>query len=196
MNTNAIIGIVVAIVVVGGGAWYLSSDSSGTMGEGAENGTDEGGAGASTFAALVAGGGSRTCTVTMDTNGSSSEGTVYISDGKVRGDFTSSVNGQSMTAHMIQADGYMYSWTDAVAQGVKVSLSQAQKSGTTQNQGVDPNAQVDYDCSAWMADSGKFAVPSNVTFMELGANAGANAAGNANVNIPANIPRSMLPADY
>lgn len=195
MNQNTIIGIVVAIVVIGGGAWYLSAGSDSTTGEqGAENSRGMG-----TFAELVAGGGSRTCTVTVNTDGHSSEGTVYIANGHMRGDFTSTVNGQSMTAHMIQADGYMYSWSDAVNQGVKVSLAQAQQQqgAPTQNQGIDPNAQVDYDCSAWIADESKFDVPSNVTFMELGASTGmpANMPAAMPANMP-NVPSGMMPSGY
>lgn len=193
MNQNAIIGLVVAIVVVGGGAWYLSAGSDSTTGEqGAENSTGMG-----TFAELVAGGGSRTCTVTVDTGEGSSEGTVYIANGQMRGDFTTSVNGQSMTAHMIQKDGYMYNWSDAVAQGVKISLAQAQQQPNTpsQNQGIDPNAQVDYDCSGWMADSSKFDVPSNVTFMELSASGMPANMPAMPANMP-NVPSGMMPAGY
>ena len=183
MNQNTIIGLVVAIVVVGGGAWYMSSHSDNNM-----NGQETAGEqGQSTFAALAAMGGSRTCHITVNTDGNASEGTVYIADGRMRGDFTSTVNGKAMTAHMLQADGYMYSWTDAMAQGVKVSLAQAQQANT-QSQGINPNANVTYDCSAGVGAGASFDVPSNVSFMELGATGGASAGGAAGATMPAGMP--------
>ena len=171
MNTKAVLGIVALLVIIGV-VWALTKGPSDYEAAPGETGSTSGeNSGESTFASLIAQGGSRTCTVSVANEGGTSEGTVYISGGMMRGDFTTTANGQTMAAHMIQADGYMYSWSDAAPQGVKVALSATQNT-QAQSQGIDPNANVDYRCSPGVSDQSKFEVPSNVTFMEFSGSAG------------------------
>lgn len=170
MNKNAIIGLVIAIVVIGGGAWYFTSHpgaapgTSGTEGSvSAENGTG-------TFAALMALGGSKKCEVTVTTPESPATGTVYVSGTDVRSDVVAkpaNAGGKEITAHMIKSGDYIYSWTDMMPQGVKMKVTAAAGTNGQSNGGYDANAQVEYSCSAWIPDASKFAVPSSVTFMEF-----------------------------
>lgn len=120
-------------------------------------------------------GGSQTCTysIAMDTGGTTS-GTVYISDGKVRGDFTIS-GGESGTydGSMIQDGLYMYTWSSLMPQGMKIAITQEMRDGTDAGStasgqtGLDLNQKVEYKCQPWTVDSSKFTPPSNITFSEL-----------------------------
>lgn len=172
MSTKAIIGLVLAIVVLGGGAWYVSSHKGAAPAEEAgqaEQGTSEKG----TLGALLALGGSLTCNVTMPTAGGESTGVVYISNGQVRSDVVAAVGDKQMAAHMIKNGDYLYSWTDAYPQGVKIKMT---ATTATSGQGYDPNQEVQYSCMPWVPDASKFEVPTTVTFMDVSAMKGPGAA--------------------
>lgn len=167
MNTNALIGLVALIAVVGGGVWFFSNKNTEPMSDDSQEMTS----GAGTFAELMAHTGSWKCDVTTSQAQAPSTGTAYISDGKVRADFTSEVNGSSVTSHMISADGYVYTWSDAYPQGMKMMIPEGE---TTANDsaptGIPADENVDYSCSLWLADAGMFTPPASVSFMELGEN--------------------------
>lgn len=168
MNTNALLGAIAGIVIIGGGAWYLSQSPAPS----ADNAQQQGAAntGSATFADIVAQGGSRSCSVVLDNPAAPATGVVYVSGTDIRADFTAKPimgGGMEISAHMIQTGGYVYSWTDMIAQGVKVAA--ASGAGAAASQGFDMNAQVSYDCSPWTPDASKFAVPESVTFMEVNA---------------------------
>ena len=165
MSTKAIIGLVLAVVVIGGGAWYVSSHKEAAPAEEAGQ-AKEGTAEKGTLGALLALGGSLTCNVTMPTAGGESTGVIYISNGQVRSDVTAAVGGKQIAAHMIKNGDYFYSWTDAYPQGVKVKITAT--SGST-NEAYDPNQEVQYSCGAWIPDASKFEVPTTVTFMDVSA---------------------------
>src|SRR5579863_2563832 len=65
--------------------------------------------------------GSQKCTFSDSSNNSS--GTVYISSGKMRGDFQSQNNGKAEVTHMINDGSYVYIWTDGQQSGYKMSLA-------------------------------------------------------------------------
>lgn len=170
MNTNAIIGVVVAVVVIGGGALYFTMHPAGAPGTAGTEGTVSGDSGTGTFAALMALGGSKKCEVTVTTPESPATGTVYVSGGSVRSDIVAkpaNMGGKEVGAHMIKSGDYIYSWTDMVAQGVKIKMDAAAQGSSKSAGGYDANAQVQYSCSAWIPDASMFEVPSSVTFMEF-----------------------------
>lgn len=167
MNTNTLLAVIVGVVVVGGGAWYLSLQQPPAM---VQEETTLSSAGTTTFASFVAQGGSRSCDIVVNNEAAPAQGVVYVSGADVRADFTTqpiTAGGMSITAHMIQTGGYVYSWTDIMPQGVKVAVANGQ--GAASANGFDINAEVSYDCSAWTPDASKFEVPSTITFMEVNA---------------------------
>jgi hypothetical protein len=169
MNIQAIIGAVVAIVVLGGGAWYLSSTPPQVQEEGEEQtATGNTAEGTGTFAELMNRGGSWTCTISVTTPEAPSEGTTYISGSDIRSDVVTrpqALGGKEIKAHMILTEGYIYSWTDMFPQGFKMPV--AEGASNAQSQGFDVNAAVSYSCAPWIADAGKFVVPTTVNFMEF-----------------------------
>ncbi len=170
MSTKAVLGLIAAVIIVGGGVWYFSS--SGGSQTGTENEAQEGASGAATFADLIARAGSWKCEVSMSVEEAPSEGVAYISGGKIRADFTSTpaATGQPVTSHMIQADGYAYTWSDMYPQGMKILIPEGQETSTSASGGVDYDSRVEYSCAPWVADASLFTPPADVTFMELGAN--------------------------
>lgn len=170
-------GIIVAIVVIGGGAWYFSSkgtdsSSTGMMGTGDEK--KEQATGAGTFADLMGKVGSWKCTVKTTIEEAPSEGVAYIADGKVRADFTAKIaamGDKEVQSSMIQSDGYVYTWSDMMPQGMKMMIPEGQPaSQDSGSSGFDASSKVDYDCGPWITDVSKFTPPASVTFMELGEN--------------------------
>lgn len=119
--------------------------------------------------------GSQKCTF----SDSNSSGTVYISDGKMRGDFQSQNEGKSGVSHMLNDGSYVYIWTDGQQNGYKMSLAvvkqqQAQITESPSNggsqaqpsQAVNMQQKSNYSCDPWSADSSMFTVPTNVTFTD------------------------------
>lgn len=115
-----------------------------------------------TLKSLLTAGIPQNCSFTNDTGGS---GSVYVSGGKMRGDFTSTSQGKTFSGHMIIDSGYSYVWSDAMPRGMKIAMSDVQPTGTpAANQGVDVNQSVSYSCKPWVPDSSMFALPTSVTF--------------------------------
>jgi hypothetical protein len=177
MNANAIIGFIVAIVVIGGGAWYFTSQHSvGKSGDALEQQADtmEESKGMGTFADLMKRAGSWKCTVKTNIEEAPSEGVAYIADGKIRADFTSKVKalgGKEVKNAMIQTEGFMYTWSDMMPQGIKMAIPESSvEAEQTSVAGMAYSADVDYDCALWMMDASMFVPPSDITFMEIGAN--------------------------
>lgn len=176
MDTKTIIGLVAAVVVIGGGAWYFSTTSVGKTGDSLEQQADtmKESSGMGSFADLVGKVGSWKCTVKTNVEQAPSEGVAYIADGMVRADFTSKIaamGGKEVKSSMIQSDGYVYTWSDMIPQGMKMKIPENTATPTAPaSGGFDYSAQVDYDCGPWMKDATKFDPPASVTFMELGKN--------------------------
>lgn len=177
MNITTVIGVVVALAVVGGGGWYLSQQGAfeGMMGpsQEAENeATDNPAPSSGTLADIMRFSGSVRCEVeTTDPNAVSS-GIVYVTDGEMRADFTSTVAGKAYDSHMIRAEGKLYTWSSAASQGMVMEESEAQASASGSAQAstaLDPSVSVNYSCHPWVADDALFAPPSEVTFMDFSA---------------------------
>ncbi len=158
--------VVVAVVVLGLGAWMVVGKS-GTPKVGSSTTQTQN----TTLKNLLAMGGSNKCTFSSSTQNSQSDGVVYIANGQMRGDFTSTAAGKTTQSHMIVKDATSYVWSDAAPQqGFKMSFdAMATQSDANPQASVDPNAQVAYSCSSWSADANMFVLPTNVTFQDMSA---------------------------
>lgn len=108
------------------------------------------------------------CTAGTKTNGVESVGTVYVANGNMRGDFSSTVNGRTVDSHMIATADTVYTWSSGMPQGVKMPKPTS-TGATGSSQGFDPNAEVNYSCRSWTADASKFNPPSDIKFMDISA---------------------------
>ncbi len=182
MSTNTIIGIVVgAIVIIGGGYYLMQGDSRPVAEESALETEQQTETGASqeekfsgSFTELAARTGSWKCTVDTSAAGTVSSGVTYVSDGKVRGDFTTSSEGyKNIETHMVGDGQYVYTWSSMMPQGIKVKMS-AQASGDIRETGsasgssVSADQSYSYNCQPWTADASLFVAPASVNFMMVG----------------------------
>ncbi len=114
------------------------------------------------------------CAVANDADPqSTSEGTVFISEGNIRGDFLTGPRGEQVLSSLIVRDNTMYLWStiDGETWGMKSSLTTAT---------VDPAApqletqepigledDIRYDCKPWTAvDGSVFVPPGEVLFRD------------------------------
>ncbi len=109
-----------------------------------------------------------TCDITFpDGNGN---GTIFVVDKKMHGDFTTTAGDKTIESHMISDGDYAYFWSGI--QGTKMKIDQTAKAtpipaASAQQQGADLNKDVDYKCSSWSPDNSKFMPPADVKFIDL-----------------------------
>jgi len=177
MNTKIAIGVLAALVVIGGGYYFLhgakspdgSKEAQGTE-QPADANSESGGAYTGSFADLAARGGNWKCTIDSKSDASAgqavSSGTVYVSGKNVRGDFATAVpNYGSVQSHMIADGAYVYSWSSVMPKGIKTAMAAAPTgSGAPQGGGTNENTSYRYDCEPSSADASLFTPPANVTF--------------------------------
>lgn len=172
-NKKIIIWVVIAILVIGGVVGYLlfsNKSKTGTQLPASITGNNQQqAAGApSSLKDLLASGQSQKCTFADNSGTASTQGTVYIGDGKMRQDFSSSDNGQTINGHMISDGQNFYTWTEGSAVGFKMAITASQEtSQNSQNQSPDVNKKIDYNCGAWSPDSSLFVLPSGVQFNDI-----------------------------
>jgi hypothetical protein len=170
-NKALIYGVVaVAIVILGAGAWMVVGKGGSSMSTTTPNGTQDTATQTknTTLKNLIGMSGSQKCTFSKVSAQMNSSGTVYVANGQMRGDFTTSAAGKTTESHMIVKDNMSYMWTSASPQGFKMSFDAvATQSDANPEPSLDPNADVEYTCSAWSADASLFAEPANVTFRDM-----------------------------
>lgn len=197
MNKNVMIAIIVVILILAGlGWWYFSmqptasvdSNSDDVVADDESNQMMRG-----SMMSLLAAGKSVSCTFDRDDATGSQQGTVYVSGGKMRGDFIiNQAGGNSTTMHMISDSEWAYTWGDelGVAQGIKMKVAAVQAGSDTNTnanrQPVGVNDEMDFKCAAWRADDSMFTPPSDVTFSEFTIPAIPAVSGSADVNAEAN----------
>lgn len=172
--SKAVLYGVVGIVIVGAiAAWAMTSGRA-PSGR-SENNSASSPNSAMTMRELMASNVSQKCDFSEPQSNTS--GTVYIANGKVRGDFTSQVNGKPMMGHMIADSSSSHVWMDGMAQGFKTTFTAQATSSSNSQQGLDPDRKTDYKCTAWTADAALFVVPTNIKFMDPGAMMGGASGG-------------------
>lgn len=121
----------------------------------------------SSLRALLSSSVSQTCQYTDPASGTVSK--VSISGGKMRGDFTTQVEGTTTQGHMYTDGKDMYFWTDGSTTGFKSSLeTTVNPTGTTSAQSVDLDQNYDYNCSPALVDASLFVLPTGVKFTDFG----------------------------
>lgn len=110
-----------------------------------------------TLAAAVADGRSAKCAVKPTADNGNTTATFYISNGKMRGDYSVSGGG---VGHMRIFDQTTYTWLEGQATGVKTATVQA-------DQGFNPDQKVGLNCITWFEDTSMFDLPSDIEFRAL-----------------------------
>jgi len=172
MKNKVVIGVI-AVVIIGAGAWYFISQS----GKGGapivsspvanSNGTS-----LDTLAAILASDRPVKCTVAPTADNGNMSGTFYIANKKVRGDYSVTEGAQPMSGHMIVNGDTSYTWIDGQPMGFKMTatpVNRNENAPTAAKQGFNSNQKIGYNCSSWSADATLFALPANVKFNDMNA---------------------------
>lgn len=167
---NKVIWWIIGIVIILGLIWYVATKKP-TPTDDTNNvsSSSQDAGGQRSLVELLALGTAQKCTFNQSVDGSNNEGRFYLSNGKMRGDFSSMANGQTMTAHMISDGQDMYTWLDGLNMGFKMSMdsTQAPVPGAAANGSVDVNQKLDYDCVPWTAEAAQFTLPAGVQFNDM-----------------------------
>ena len=127
---------------------------------------------------LIKSGDNLVCTFNTTTETGEVDGTTYISNNKMRGDFVIRDGSLTMTSSTISDGEWLYSWSSAIQQGMKMKLDQFADEDITNPDSPVSNENTDqtpldglkqdyeYDCDSWSVDSSKFDVPSDITFVD------------------------------
>lgn len=117
---------------------------------------------------LLGAGGSQECT--YEDAETKTSGTIYVGNGRMRGDVAVNSTGSMINSHMISDGKFIYIWTDDSEDGVKMSLAKSEDlEGSAQtSQSVNLDQQMNYNCKGWSVDNTKFNLPS-INFQDLSA---------------------------
>lgn len=174
MNKGPLIGVVIlAIIALGAVGFFVTNG--GPAGSIQQNGdtkitdsADNMNGTSQSLRDLMAMSGSQHCTYSDPTTNSSGE--VYVADGRVRGDFTTSIEDKTISAHTISDTSAVYVWTDDSNTGFKTDLtsledmSEGQLPSADTSNAVDINKQLNFSCRAWSTDNSKFSLPEGINF--------------------------------
>lgn len=124
-----------------------------------------------TLAGLIGMGKNVQCSFSYEQDGVNSQGVIYISGKKMRGEFVSAIQGANQDTSMIQNGEYSYIWGSAMPKGIKMkaSGSAGDTVDTESKKYFDPDKALDYSCKPWSVDDGMFTPPADVTFEDLSA---------------------------
>lgn len=172
MATGKIGYIIVGLLVLVGGAWWAVSASnrqiiSQEQSSNIETSINEENNFSGDFKTLVTKSGSHKCEMNSSTNGVTTSGVFHISDGRVRGDFSSVVPQYgSIESHMILKDGFVYVWSSMAPRGFKFAVAADGEVNTQGNPQADAllNTNYSYSCVAATVASSHFDLPAGITF--------------------------------
>jgi hypothetical protein len=104
----------------------------------------------------------QTCTYNIAGN----NGTIYLSGGKMRGDFETKDESGTRKSHMIVDDKTTYIWVDGQTTGYKLVSEETQQSPVSA--GIDFNQNYNYSCKPWVVNGVVFTPPAEINFMNFG----------------------------
>lgn len=105
------------------------------------------------------------CTVDVSMTYTKRTGTIYVDSGKLRGNFSSYVNGVLTKTAMIDDGASLYAWTNGATTGLKLpASSSASGSAIASHGGIDLTTPFSFACAAWTPDAAYFQAPTAVTF--------------------------------
>jgi hypothetical protein len=116
---------------------------------------------------LMRSGKSLKCSLASNENGEAQEGSVYISAGKMRGDFEVTENGETYDGHMVQDGEWVYSWGGPMGEVQGIKMRAGASGGPAGPEGFDASEEMSMDCMEWQPDASKFETPSEVQFMDM-----------------------------
>lgn len=113
-----------------------------------------------------------TCTVAYEVEGQGTfSGNVYVSEGKMRGDFSYTTGGEQMHMSVINDGSIGYTWgtTPMGELAMRYPIAETDEDSSAEDQQMfDYDQRVTYSCAPWKADATAFMPPSDRDFMDVG----------------------------
>lgn len=169
MKNKFLIIAVAVFLLVAGGFYYFSKKTPAVPGT-----TNEISSGVKSLKVLLNENIPQKCTFSSNDESGQTEGTSYISGGKVRTDITTTSDNKTVVSHMIFDSKTSYVWQDGEKNGFKTSFTENKiestdepSEETSQSNEADLNQEIDYKCSAWIPDNSLFNPPADVTFSDF-----------------------------
>jgi len=192
MSQKLIIGVLCAVILVGGGVWYYQNQSEGGMSSLMKSGDRASSAKgidgkkgvlgelgemfSGTFADIMVKGQAAYCTfegIDPET-GEPVEGSIYTSGKNFAMEADTVIEGTALTMHIIQNDRVMYMWSDNedVMPGMKIDMSMFPEDDSSAPESPldfleDPESGVDYSCRVWVPRASVFEPPKDVEFYDM-----------------------------
>lgn len=173
MNKTLLTVLIVGVALVGG-YFYFSGERNSVEGDLVlRDDTQQPLGKKMAFTQFLKDGGAYKCTVNQNINDTQSKGTIYVNNGLIRGTFETEAEGEKVATDLLVRDGYTYTWTSAAPMGFKAPVVSGDGDNNTDTNisgtySWDTDQIGDYDCVAWSADAGTFAIPTGIQFMEMG----------------------------
>ncbi len=190
MSQKLIIGILVAIILIGGGAWYYQtnmagkSDASSSRSETREmNEGDEGGVfeaikkGAGNFADVLKGGDALECRFsgTDPETKEYAKGTIFVDGESFKMNADTVVEGTPTVVNVIQHEKVVYMWSDdkETMPALKIDLSmfkdspESEKPKSPIDMLKDLESGMEYECRGWSSRGDSFEPPADIEFMDM-----------------------------
>jgi hypothetical protein len=149
-NTKIIVSIAVIVILILGGyflwqVFYAGEAVTGTLSD------------------LAHRTGPSVCTLSYDDDNVTSSGTVYVSDGRLRGDFNFYIKptGQRVESHFVREKDVLYTWNPENKTGTMSASSSPDVSG-----GTNPNQPYTYRCTDMDVPETEFSLPTDVSFYQ------------------------------
>ncbi|MDB5204726.1 MAG: hypothetical protein JWP09_754 [Candidatus Taylorbacteria bacterium] len=119
-----------------------------------------------TLKRLIANGQPLKCTFTDSGAMSTIDGTVYVTNTKIRADLNVSYAGTTRLHEIILGEN-SYTWADATTTGTQSTLAKSSTpTATPSKNGLNADKSINYRCDKWVVDSSKFVLPPTVTFAQ------------------------------
>lgn len=163
----------ISIAVVGGGIYYYTTQHTVSTPIESTATTNEQPSGKKmAFGDFIKQGGSYRCTVTQNLQGMSTQGIVYVADSKIHGEFTTNIQGQTISVTTIVKDGFAYTWTSMMPNTGFISKVVMEGQGTvgastSGSYGWDATTIGDYTCEKQSVPSSQFDLPKGITFKDV-----------------------------
>lgn len=179
-NKKLIIAAVAVIIILVAGVSFMATskdDTSTNTQTGANNGQQSSNNSSTkgSLSSLATGKKAQECTMNYSGASGSGTGTMY-SDGNGRARMhidLKTEKGNVGQTDQIMKEGKAYSWTTSDGQTFGMIMDVSKTTQQTQSQSgsttsaPQPNQDFDINCKDWKVDESKFAVPTNVNFMDM-----------------------------
>lgn len=171
-----VIGVIVVAALLVGGVMYMKKTPEGTLLAVPQAGEKS----KSSLKDLLTKASPTKCTVSSTNDMSDTSGVVYIANGNMRSDFTTTMKGTAgsgkvIASHMIVDSTMSYMWGDEAGMKMGIKMARTDTLSAGQNQetpqanqfAIDMNQQSDYDCEGWTVDQSVFVPPANIEFQDM-----------------------------